>query len=122
MPCDAIAVMSLQFGADNALLASKKDGLQAVVTLLNQLGHVASLKSGNVMVVDNYRITLNEQGELVASNIPQKLLCQVRDCCDAIAGALTQQKVAGQVAKTSRVLSQTTTSDGSIVMKVVMKA
>ena len=122
MPCDGIAVMSLRYGADNALLAAKKDGLQAVVNLLNQLGHVASLRSENLMIVDNYRVTFTQRGELVFSNTPQKLQYQIKDCCDAIAGALTQQKVAMQVAKTSRVLSQTTTSDGSIVMRVSMKA
>ena len=122
MPCDGIAVMSLQYGTDNALLAQKKDGLKAVVNLLNQLGHVARISSEKEMVVNNHRITLLDSGELMFRNAPQKLMYQVKDCCEAIAGALTQQKVVQQVAKNSQVISQTTTSDGSIVMKVVMRA
>lgn len=121
MACNGIAVMNLKFGENSELLVSETS-LKAVATLLNNLGLTASMRAKDAIEVNGYTFRLSQAGELIFNNyVPQKLRYQVKDCCETIAGALTQQKVANEVASKTRVLSRTTQSNGSIVMNVVLR-
>lgn len=118
MPCDGIAVASLDFAIANELLANP-EAIVAVVKLLNALNHSAELIGENSMMVDGYAITLSS-GILSGRNVPQKTLDAAKDACNSIAGALTQEKVVQQVEQSVQVLSRTTTPNGYVVMKVIL--
>ncbi len=75
-------------------------------------------KSKKPMLVGGYQVQINNRGLVVGYNVSQKILYAVRDAANAIAGVLTQQKVAEQVAANSQVLEQQYVGNGYLVMKV----
>lgn len=117
MPCDGIAVANLSFAIVNELVANK-EALKAVVQLLVNLKHKAELLGENTIKIDGYAVDINNNGTVSGYRVPQGTLQAVADCCNAIAGYLTQDKVVKQVETYVRVLNKTTTKNGYVVMKV----
>lgn len=116
MPCDGIAVANMNVRLAKELLASP-EAITAVANLLRSAGLKVE-QDQQTLRINGYPVSINNEGRITGYNAPQSILNAVREAGESVAGILTQQKVAEQVAQSCRVNEQQYTNNGYLVMKV----
>lgn len=115
MPCDGIAVATLQVGVGKEIL-STPEAMQAVATLLAKT-HQVSVAGPDILKVDGVPVRITHYGT-ISGQVSQATLEEIKNACTAVAGVLTQEKVANEISKKAVVTERQYASNGYLALKV----
>lgn len=112
MPCDGVTVAYLNVAAAEELLETP-EAVQAVATLLLNTKVVGQ----NTLEVQGHRVEITRYG-VRGYRVPRAVLDAVQKACTEVAGVLTQEKVAAEIARNAQVAEKRYAANGYLVMKV----
>lgn len=115
MPCNGIAVATVKCAVPEVVeLLTQPENLAAVATLLKERGHNAVIVN-KTLIVNNVAVSI--RGTTVSAKLPQRIVQDIRQAIEEMAGVLTQYYVANIIQENTIVTSQTY-SNGYLVLQV----
>lgn len=115
MPCNGIAVATVKCSVPEvANLLAYPENLEAVARLLREKGYSATVVN-RTLVVNNVAVAI--WGTTISAALPKKVIQDIRQAVEEMAGVLTQYYLAGIIQENATVTGQAYSS-GYLVLQV----